>query len=104
MRRANGREAVVLAINAAPTANPINIAHDVLELLPSLKRDRAITNRIRVIPDAALLRADHLIIRDDLATNPLVRLGKNAYEGFLNGYWTLLQRTLLAGARHAAHR
>jgi GT2 family glycosyltransferase len=75
-----------------------------IALLPSLKRDRAITNRIRVIPDAALLRADHLIIRDDLATNPLVRLGKNAYEGFLNGYWTLLQRTLLAGARHAAHR
>ena len=36
---ANGREAVVLAINAAPTANPINIAHDVLELLPSLKRN-----------------------------------------------------------------
>jgi GT2 family glycosyltransferase len=75
-----------------------------IALLPSLKRDRAITNRIRVIPDAALLRADHLIIRDDLASNPLVRVGKNAYEGFLNGYWTLLQRTLLAGVRHAAHR
>jgi GT2 family glycosyltransferase len=75
-----------------------------IALLPSLKRDRAVTNRIRVVPDAALLRADHLIIREDLAGNPLVRFGKSAYEGFLNGYWTFLQRTVLAGARHAGHR
>lgn len=70
-----------------------------LALLPTLKRDRAITNRIRAVPDAALLRADRLIIRDDLASNALVRLGKDAYEGFLRGYWRLLQRTVLAGAR-----
>jgi multidrug efflux pump len=43
---ANGREAVVLAINAAPTANPINIAHDVLELLPSLKSNMPSTMEV----------------------------------------------------------
>jgi GT2 family glycosyltransferase len=75
-----------------------------IALLPSLRRDRGVTNRIRVVPDAALLRPGHLIIRDDLATNALVRVGKQAYEGFLNGYWTFLQRTVLAGARNAAHR
>jgi GT2 family glycosyltransferase len=75
-----------------------------IALLPSLKHDRAVTNRIRVVPDAALLRADHLIVRDDLAGNALVRFGKDAYEGFLRGYWTFLQRTVLAGARHATHR
>ena len=75
-----------------------------LALLPALRRDRALTNRIRVVPDAALLRADRLIIRDDLASNTLVRFGKDVYEGLLRGYWTFLQRTVLAGARHAAYR
>lgn len=36
---ANGREAVVAAINAAPSANPINIAKDVLEMLPELQKN-----------------------------------------------------------------
>src|SRR6266849_5286954 len=31
-----------------------------LALLPSLRRDRAVTNRIRVVPDRALLRSDSL--------------------------------------------
>lgn len=65
-------------------------------LLPTLRRDRALTRRIRRLPDAALLRADRLIIRDDLASHPLVRAGKQAYESFLRGYWRLLRRTLLA--------
>ncbi len=73
-------------------------------MLPSLKRDRAFTQRIRAVPDAALLGADRLIIRDDLANAAIVRVGKSAYEGFLAGYWTLLRRTVLAGARHALHR
>jgi hypothetical protein len=76
-----------------------------LALLPDLRKDRAVANRIRVVPDAALLRADRLIIRDDLASNALVRFGKNAYEGLLRGYWTLLRRTVLARASRAAtHR
>jgi len=72
-----------------------------IALLPSLRDDRAVANRIRVVPDAALLRADRLIIRDDLASHGLVRLGKETYEGFLRGYWRLLQRTILAGATRA---
>ena len=36
---ANGKEAVVTAINAAPSANPINIAAGILELLPQLERN-----------------------------------------------------------------
>jgi GT2 family glycosyltransferase len=67
-----------------------------LGLLPTLRRDRALTRRIRVLPDAALLRADRLIIRDDIASHPLIQAGQHAYETFLRGYWRVLQRTLLA--------
>ena len=73
-----------------------------IALLPSLPRDRALANRIRVEPDAVLLGADRLIVRDDLASHGLVRWGKNAYEGFLRVYWRLLQRTVLNGTRRAA--
>jgi len=75
-----------------------------IRMLPSLGRDRALTRRIRVLPDAALLRADSLIIRGDLASHTLVRFGKRAYEGWLRGYWNLLQHTVLAGARRAGER
>ena len=68
-----------------------------LEMLPALGRDRALTARIRAVPDSALLKSDSLVIRGDLSRQPLVRLGKNAYEGFLRGYWRLLTRTVLAG-------
>ncbi|ABK38722.1 multidrug efflux pump [Aeromonas hydrophila] len=51
---ANGREAVVLAINAAPTANPINIAHDVLEMLPSLKSNMPSTMEANVLYDSTV--------------------------------------------------
>ncbi|WP_421262273.1 multidrug efflux RND transporter permease subunit [Aeromonas jandaei] len=51
---ANGREAVVMAVNAAPTANPINIAHDVLELLPSLKRNMPSTMQVNVLYDSTI--------------------------------------------------
>jgi len=68
-----------------------------LALLPSLGRDRALTRRIRAVPDAALLRSDALIVRDDLVSHPLGRIGKNAYEAFLRGYWRLLTTTGLVG-------
>jgi GT2 family glycosyltransferase len=67
-----------------------------LALLPSLPRDRALTRRIRAVPDGALLRSAPLIIRDDLSKSAFVRLGKTAYEGFLRGYWSLLTSTVLA--------
>jgi len=69
-----------------------------LGMLPSLGRDRAFTNRIRVAPDAALLKSHRLIVRDDLAGHALVRVGKDAYEAFLRGYWWLLTHTILAGS------
>ena len=49
------------------------------------------------MPDRALLRSDALVVRGDLSRNPLVRLGKKSYEGFLRGYWHLLTSTVLAG-------
>jgi GT2 family glycosyltransferase len=66
-----------------------------LRLLPSLGRDRALTSRVRVVSDAALLKSDRLTIRDDLAGHALVRAGRGAYEAFLRGYWWLLTRTVL---------
>ena len=68
-----------------------------LALLPSLPRDRALTKRIRRVPDSALLRSDALVVRGDLSHHLLVRLGKKGYEGFLRGYWRLLTSTVLAG-------
>ncbi len=69
----------------------------ILAMLPALPRDRALTRRIRRVNDAALLHSGRLIVRDDLASNALVRLGKSAYEGFLSGYWRLLRATVLRG-------
>jgi GT2 family glycosyltransferase len=65
-------------------------------MLPNLGRDRAFIRRIRAVPDAALLRSDHLIIRGDLSAHAIVRYGKRAYEGFLRGYWRMLTSTVLA--------
>jgi GT2 family glycosyltransferase len=68
-----------------------------LAMLPDLRRDRALTARIRVVPDGALLRSDRLIVRDEFLRNPLVRFGKATYERFLSAYWSLLRHTVLAG-------
>ncbi len=65
-------------------------------MLPDLPKDRALVRSIRVTADADLLRADHLIVRDDLASGGLARLLLGAYENLLRGYWWLLRRTLLA--------
>lgn len=51
---ANGSEAVVAAINAAPTANPINIAADVLKKLPELKRNMPSTIEMNVLYDSTV--------------------------------------------------
>jgi GT2 family glycosyltransferase len=68
-----------------------------LAMLPALRRDRAQVRRIRAVHDGALLGSARLIIRDDLARNRLVRLGKGTYERALAAYWALLRRTVLAG-------
>ncbi len=51
---ANGKEAVVAAINAAPSANPINIAQDVLDLLPSIERNMPNTIQMNVLYDSTI--------------------------------------------------
>ncbi|MGF1701072.1 multidrug efflux RND transporter permease subunit [Photobacterium makurazakiensis] len=51
---ANGEEAVVAAINAAPSANPINIAADVLQLLPELKRNMPDNIKMNVMYDSTI--------------------------------------------------
>jgi multidrug efflux pump len=51
---ANGREAVVVAINAAPSANPINIAGDVLELLPTLEKNMPSNIEMNVLYDSTV--------------------------------------------------
>ena len=71
---ANGREAVVLAINAAPTANPINIAHDVLELLPSLKSNMPSTMQVNILYDStiAINESIHEVIKTILEAAAIV--------------------------------
>ncbi|OEE63229.1 transporter [Enterovibrio norvegicus FF-454] len=51
---ANGSEAVVAAINAAPTANPINIAADVMAKLPELERNMPSTIKMNVLYDSTV--------------------------------------------------
>ncbi len=51
---ANGQEAVVTAINAAPSANPINIAADVLEMLPLLERNLPSNISMNVMYDSTV--------------------------------------------------
>jgi hypothetical protein len=68
-----------------------------IAMLPALPRDRALTRRIRAANDGALLHSGRLIVRDDLASNAIVRSGKDLYERLLNGYWRLLRATVLRG-------
>ncbi|MBU2898599.1 multidrug efflux RND transporter permease subunit [Vibrio hepatarius] len=51
---ANGQEAVVAAINAAPTANPINIAADVHQMLPQLEKDLPSNIKMNVMYDSTI--------------------------------------------------
>jgi GT2 family glycosyltransferase len=67
-----------------------------IALMPSLPRDRALARRIRRRNDRDLLISAPMVVRDDLASNVLVRRGKALYERFLDGYWALLRKTLLA--------
>ncbi len=67
-----------------------------IAMLPALPRDRALARRIRRKNDGELLVSAPLVIRDDLASSALVRKGKALYERLLDGYWTLLRKTVLA--------
>ncbi|WP_413113105.1 multidrug efflux RND transporter permease subunit [Thaumasiovibrio sp. DFM-14] len=51
---ANGQEAVVAAINAAPSANPINIAKDINALLPALTENMPDNIKMAVLYDSTV--------------------------------------------------
>lgn len=51
---ANGKQAVVAAINAAPSANPITIAQNVRDLLPSLKLNMPSTIEMNILYDSTI--------------------------------------------------
>jgi GT2 family glycosyltransferase len=67
-----------------------------IAMLPALPRDRALARRIRRRPDSALLVSAPIVVGDALAGSALVRAGKGLYEQFLNAYWRLLTKTVLA--------
>ncbi len=51
---ANGQEAVVAAINAAPSANPIDIAAEILKVLPELKRNMPSNIHMEILYDSTV--------------------------------------------------
>ncbi|PTB31540.1 multidrug efflux RND transporter permease subunit [Photobacterium phosphoreum] len=57
---ANGQEAVVGAIEAAPSANPINIAKEVRELLPTIERNMPSTIKMTVMYDSTIAINDSI--------------------------------------------
>ena len=62
---ANGKDAVAPAINATPSANPINIAHDVLALLPQIERNLPSNIKMTVLYDSteAINESIHEVIK-----------------------------------------
>ena len=57
---ANAQEAVVGAIEAAPSANPINIAKDVRKLLPSIERNMPSTIKMTIMYDSTIAINDSI--------------------------------------------
>ena len=51
---ANGNDAVVVAIDAAPTANPLNITADVRKMLPVLEKNNPSSIKMNVLYDSTL--------------------------------------------------
>jgi hypothetical protein len=65
-----------------------------LAMLPALPRDRALARRIRRKADRDLLISAPMVVRDDLAANPIIKNGKALYERVLDAYWALLRPVL----------
>ncbi|MGE3843716.1 MAG: glycosyltransferase family 2 protein [Vicinamibacterales bacterium] len=65
-----------------------------VQLLPSLGRDRALTSRIRVRRDVELLEDGPMVVREDLAGGFVGRVLR-AYTRALSAYWWLIRRTVL---------
>jgi hypothetical protein len=62
-----------------------------LEMLPTLPRDRAFNRRIRRKRDRDLLVSQPIVVGDALAANVIVRAGKGLYERMLDAYWIFLK-------------
>jgi len=62
---ANGQEAIVLAINAAPSANPIDIAEDVRLLIPDLQKNLPSNIQMQILYDSttAINESIHEVIK-----------------------------------------
>ncbi|PQJ68270.1 multidrug efflux RND transporter permease subunit [Photobacterium angustum] len=71
---ANGQEAVVAAIEATPSANPIDIAADVLKLLPTIERNMPSTIKMTVMYDSTIAINDsiHEVIKTILEAAVIV--------------------------------
>jgi GT2 family glycosyltransferase len=67
-----------------------------IALLPAVPRDRALARRIRRKPDRDLLISGPMVVRGDLAASFIIRRGMPLYERLLDGYWSLVKRTVLA--------
>ncbi|HEV3141232.1 MAG TPA: glycosyltransferase [Vicinamibacterales bacterium] len=65
-----------------------------IAMVPTLPRDRSLARRIRRRPDRDLLVSAPIVVRGDLAANPIVRRGKALYEKFLDAYWRLMRKVL----------
>ncbi|HZR26949.1 MAG TPA: glycosyltransferase [Vicinamibacterales bacterium] len=67
-----------------------------LKFLPALPRDRALARRIRRRHDRDVLISAPMVVRDDVVGHGAMRRAKDAYDCWLDAYWRLLTRTILA--------
>ncbi|MGL5533014.1 MAG: efflux RND transporter permease subunit, partial [Plesiomonas shigelloides] len=82
---ANGKEAVVLAINGAPSANPITVAQDVLKLLPNMEHNMPSTIKMRVMYDSTIAINDsiHEVIKTIVEAGVIVLVVITLFLGSL---------------------
>ena len=52
--------------------------------------------RAQLVDGAVRFVASAFDVRDDVASSPILRRGRSAYERWLDSYWRLLTKTVLA--------
>jgi len=67
-----------------------------LRFVPSLPRDRALARRIRRRHDRDVLTSAPMVVRDDVVGSAAMQRAKGIYDRWLDAYWRLLTRTVLA--------
>tara|TARA_R110000868_G_scaffold31675_2_gene116029 strand:- start:12687 stop:15743 length:3057 start_codon:yes stop_codon:yes gene_type:complete len=58
--QANGKDAVIVAVNPTPTANPLEITKQIREMLPSIKRNKPDTINMDVVYDSTIAIKDSI--------------------------------------------